>query len=228
MKPLILGDGLLGTELYNITGWDVLSRNKDKIDAYKFDDWKNLLLKYDTIINAIAYTSTYSASSKHYDVNYKFVVLLSDFCKINNIKLIHISTLYVYLNNTGVINESTSPLPINNQYGTTKLLADYHIMNSNSNYLIFRSIFKQNPFPYAHALSNYYGHFDYVDVIAKIMVTIINNNGVGLINIGTEYKSMADLAKRTKPDILINDTNTPFLSNISLDLSLMNSWLYLK
>jgi hypothetical protein len=33
MKPVILGDGLLGAELYKQTGWNILSRKKDKIEA---------------------------------------------------------------------------------------------------------------------------------------------------------------------------------------------------
>jgi len=39
MKVLVLGNGKLGQEIINQTGWDYLSRNKDNINVLDFDSW---------------------------------------------------------------------------------------------------------------------------------------------------------------------------------------------
>ena len=41
MKTLILGDGLLGSEIYNQTNWDFISRKKDNIDISDFHSWSH-------------------------------------------------------------------------------------------------------------------------------------------------------------------------------------------
>ena len=60
MKVLVLGNGKLGQEIINQTGWDFLSRKKDNIDVSKFNDWVWRLQGYDVILNCIANTNTYS------------------------------------------------------------------------------------------------------------------------------------------------------------------------
>ena len=60
MKVLVLGYGKLGSEIVNQTGWDYLSRQKDNIDINNFDLWVSKILPYDTIVNCVANTNTYS------------------------------------------------------------------------------------------------------------------------------------------------------------------------
>lgn len=60
MKPVILGNGILGKELAKQTGWDILSRSIDGLDLIDITTWGGKLLPYDTIINCIAYTKTFS------------------------------------------------------------------------------------------------------------------------------------------------------------------------
>ena len=107
-RILILGDGLLGTELIKQTGWDLISRKKDGFDISDISTYNILLsikfgavqyCKYDTIVNCIANTDTYSdVRDSHWNVNYKGTSDLIDFCNKWNIKLIHISTDHVYAN----------------------------------------------------------------------------------------------------------------------------------
>ena len=77
-RILILGDGLLGSELRKQTGWDYLSRKKDGLDAMSFTELSmikyNVSKKYTDIINCIGYTNTRDDSKeKHFQINYKFV-----------------------------------------------------------------------------------------------------------------------------------------------------------
>jgi len=204
-KILILGDGLLGSELIKQTGWDYLSPSKDNIDVIKkYGTFikKILDIKPDIIINCIGYTNTYDKErQKHWDLNYKLVVNLTDFCSANDIKLIHISTDYVYANSTGSNSENDVPVHQETWYGYTKLLSDAYVQLNSRNYLMFRCSFKPKPFPYERAYVNIKGNFDYVDVIAGQMIELIKENRTGVWNIGTEYKSIFDLAYQTKSDV---------------------------
>lgn len=204
-KILILGDGLLGSELIKQTGWDYISPSKDNIDVIKkYGTFINKILdiKPDVIINCIGYTNTYDKErQKHWDLNYKFVVNLTDFCSANDIKLVHVSTDYIYANSTGTNREIDVPVHQETWYGYTKLLSDAYVQLNSRNYLMFRCGFKPKPFPYDKAYVNIKGNFDYVDVIARQMIELIKENRTGIWNIGTEYKSIYDLAFETKPDV---------------------------
>jgi len=204
-KILILGDGLLGSELIKQTGWNYLSPSKDNIDVLnKYGSFieKLLEIKPDVIINCIGYTNTYDKErQKHWDLNYKFVVHLTDFCNTNDIKLVHISTDYIYANSTDINSENSIPVHQETWYSYTKLLSDAYVQLRLKNYLIFRCSFKPNPFPYENAYINIKGNFDYVNIVAEQMIDLINEKRIGVWNIGTEYKSMFDLAFQTKPDV---------------------------
>lgn len=208
MKILVLGDGLLGSEIVKQTGWEYLSAKKDGIDVvndfYGFIDKLNCI-KPDVLINCIGYTNTYDPEKeKHWEINYRFVVRLVEYCAYHGIKLVHISTDYIYTNtnlyNNDGVKETDIPVHQQTWYSYCKLLADGYVQLSGS-YLMFRCSFKPKPFPYEKAFGNVKGNFDYVDVIAKQMIDLINENRYGIWNIGTEFKSVHQLAIQTKPDM---------------------------
>jgi hypothetical protein len=202
MKPVILGNGLLGTELHKQTGWDILSRKENKVEATNIISWSALLLPYDTIINCIANTNTYSNNKKaHWDINYKFVSELVTYCNEHGKKLVHISTDYVYTNSLEVPTEEDVPVHQATHYAHTKLLADGYIELKSKNYLILRATHKPTPFPYEGAWINQLGNFDYVNVIASMMIKLINSQAQGIFNVGTKFKSMYSLALQTNPKV---------------------------
>ena len=213
MKILVLGDGKLGTEIVKQTGWKYISRKKDGFDITK-NDFN--FYGYDVIINCIAFTNTYSNDKENnWNVNYKAVADLVDYCNNQNIKLVHISTDYVYTNSK--INASENDIPIhgNNWYSYTKLLADAYIELKSNNYLICKGTHKPKPFPYEKAWIDQWGNFDYVDIISSLIINLVMSNNSGIFNVGTELKSMFDLAKQTyknvkpskKPDYVPNITS---------------------
>jgi dTDP-4-dehydrorhamnose reductase len=237
---LVLGDGLLGSEMVKQTGWDYLSRKKDNLDldflleepyyptVKKLSILDYAIKSYDTIVNCIAYTDTRNNSpEKHIKINYKFSHEIANLCKINRKKLIFISTDYVYSFSAKPSLESYTLFPPNNWYGYTKALADMAIQNLNGlEYLITRCSFKPNPYPYEYAWDDLIGNFDYVDVIAKIIIDLINGNATGVYNVGTKSKNLFDLAKQTKMDVKIdlspNKTDRPY--NITMNLSKLNNF----
>lgn len=199
MKVLVLGDGLLGGEIVNQTQWDNLSRKKNN---FYIDNIESIPIDYDVIVNCIANTDTYSEDkNSHWDVNYKFVDKLIDFCNYNSIKLVHISTDYVYSGSESCASENSVPSHCNNWYGYTKLLSDGLVQLRSKDYLLCRCTQIPKPFPYEKAWIDRIGNLDYVDVIADLIVQLIKNNLNGLYNVGTEIKSTYELAKQTNPNV---------------------------
>ena len=196
MKPLILGDGLLGSELIKQTGWDFLSRKSHNFNIENFEHYIDN--SYDVIVNCIANTDTYSVDrDSHWNVNVKFVDRLIEYCNDNNIKLVHISTDYVYTGSETNASENTVPVHCNTWYGYTKLVSDALVQVRSKKHLVIRCTQKPTPFPYDSAWIDQIGNFDYVDVITELIIKSIRKDLHGLYNLGTETKTMFELASRT-------------------------------
>ena len=219
-KLIVLGDGLLGSEIVKQTNCDYLSRRKDGFDITKKESWN--FSEYDIVINCIANTDTYSIDREsHWLVNYVFVNDLIKYCNSNNIKLVHISTEYLYSGSVDNATEEDVPVHCNNWYGYTKLLGDGLVQLLSKDYLICRCMHKPNPFPYDSGWVDQIGNFDYVDVISKLIIKSVNYGLTGVYNIGTELKSIYDLALVTKSDVspILSGDKVP--KNISMCIKKM-------
>jgi dTDP-4-dehydrorhamnose reductase len=200
---IVLGYGELGQEIVKQTGWDYISRKRDKFDFANLDTYITKIYKYDTVINCIGDTKTYSIErDNHWEVNYGGVVQLANYCARTRMKLVQMSTDYVYAGSVPNATEEDVPANCRNWYTYTKLLADGYVQNTLRNYLLIRTSFKPRPFPYDVAITTQVGNFDYVDVIAGYIIKLINKGARGVFNVGTEEKSIYDLAIRTKPDVI--------------------------
>ncbi len=220
---LVLGDGLLGRELINQTNWDYVSRSKDGFDIDHLDEF--ILSNYSIVINCISHTDTYDKDRElHWNVNCKFVDKLIDYCNEHFIKLIHISTDYVYSNSIPFASENDVPVHCNNWYGYTKLLSDGLIQLRSEDYLLIRCSHKPSPFVYDSAWIDYVGNFDYVDTIASLIIDCVNKDLSGVYNVGTDVKTMFDLANETN---VVESSFTPshIPNNLSMDLTKLKSSL---
>lgn len=229
LKVLVLGDGLLGKEIVNQTGWNYISRKKDSFDIENLSFFFNEFKKYSVIVNCIANTDTYSNDKdSHWKTNYVFVDELIKFCNESNIKLVHISTDYLYTGSIENASEEDVPVHCNTWYGYTKLLSDGLIQLQSKDYLLIRCSHKPNPFPYEKAWIDVIGNFDYVDVISNKIIKLINSESNGLFNVGTELKTIYDLAKKTNPIIEPITSNISVPKNISLNTIKMENILNKK
>ncbi len=201
MNPVILGNGILGKELQIQTGWGYISRSKDGFDALN-PDFNGLIgqehgvifyPKYDTVINCIAHVDSYSDNPQlHLDINYKFVIALTDFCKEWNIKLVHISTEFVYANNKNLPKETDLPIPDNTWYAKTKLLADQYLSLMGGDHLICRELHKANNIN-PPKIWDVKTTGDRVKNIVPLIVKLINKKAIGIYNVGTGSKTYKDI-----------------------------------
>ena len=223
MNPLVLGDGILATELVKQTGWRFISRKKNKIDFTQPGSYSGLLKGCDVIVNCIACTDTYSTDKQaHWDVNYKGVAELVRLCNLYRSKLVHISTDYIYANSESHATEETIPQPVNTWYGHTKMLGDAHVQMAADNYLVIRESHKPYPFPYPFAWDDQVTNGDYVTVIARLIIQLVNTNKEGVYNVGTPDKTWYNLTKdefNTQP----NQSAPAVPKDITMNLTKLNN-----
>ena len=101
---------------------------------------------YDYLINCAAYTNVAKAEQDFEDkcllANAYGPKILAECCSSKNVKLIHISTDYVFDGSAEVKTETSKTNPLN-RYGKTKLLGDTEIISvaekSNLEYMILRT-----------------------------------------------------------------------------------------
>jgi len=208
MKVLIIGDGLLGAELHEQTGWDIISRKRNNIDIntpesytehilqYIDDSYHGRLgysVKYDTIVNCTAYTDSYSSDpSNHLAVNYNAVAKLVDVCNKYTIKLVHISTEFVYANNSNKATERDIPNPLASWYAVSKLLGDLFIQSESENYLICRLLHKAKNLKY-NDVWKVKTSGDTIDKIADLVIKLISKDASGVFNVGTGDKFLKEI-----------------------------------
>jgi len=223
---IILGDGLLGSSVIGLSGWNYASRRDHGFDINRTSTWGACIPKgTQTIINLIANTDTYSEKIDDlFQTNYRAVIDLVDYCNSKDIKLVHFSTDYVYENSRSNAKETFKASP-GNAYAMSKLLADEYIIKHSKNYLILRGAQKVDPFPYDKAFTNVIGNFDNPDVIADLLIKMVKLGANGLYNIGTPTKSVYDLASICKPDVKKAVAPDHFPNDVTMDLTKMNNKL---
>ncbi len=229
MKPLVLGYGRLGKEIVKQTDWDFIDRSTQSFDFSDINTYYKYLCDYDTIVNCIANTSTYSGTEKELiDTNYKAVCSLTNYCNQTDKKIVHISSDYIYAGSTPNATENDVPVHARTWYAYSKLLGDSYVKYFAENYLLIRTSFKEYPFPYERAPINQYGNFDYTDIISFLIIKLINKKANGVYNVGTNVKTVYDLATLSNKNVTpidghVIDKNMPL--DITMDTEKMNEFI---
>ena len=137
-------------------------------------------------------------------------------CSRMGIKVIYLSSGYVYQGKKGNYKETDAILPWNN-YGWSKLGGEASVqMYKNS--LIIRANISESPFVHNKAFSNVKINFLYHDEAARIIFKLINKKGI--INLGGDSKSIYDFAKRTNPKVKkVYSKKNMFPANLTMNLS---------
>ena len=198
------GSGRFGTELKKIkTNNKIFYPSSKNLDITKEKSIRNYLKKKrPKILIHIAGLSRPMAEhekniSKSIRLNIIGTANIVRVCSEMKIKLVYVSTGYVYPGKKGNYKENDSLLPWNN-YGWSKLGGESSVqMYKNS--LILRVNISQSPFVHKKAFQNIKINFLYQNEAAKIIFKLINKKGV--INLGGNSQSIYNFAKRTNPNV---------------------------
>ena len=117
-------------------------------------------------------------------------------CIEESIKLIYISTDYVYPGVSGGYTESSPLLPVN-KYGWSKLGGECAVMLYD-NSLVLRMAMTPYPFSHKSALVDCHKSSIYIPDAAKICLEVLDEKGI--INVGGNPQSIYDFAKELYPE----------------------------
>ncbi|MGO4770962.1 dTDP-4-dehydrorhamnose reductase [Flavobacterium sp. W22_SRS_FK3] len=148
-KILVTGaTGQLGSELLQLSSndsqyeWFFADRTQITLDNLDLLKTQLKAINPDIILNCGAYTAVDRAESEKdlaNTVNHLAVELIAEYAHDNNVKLIHISTDYVFDGSSSIaLNEETETNPIN-IYGATKRAGEVACINNNPNSIIIRT-----------------------------------------------------------------------------------------
>lgn len=207
MKILLIGgSGLLGKELQKINRDLICPSHKD------FDITKNIsLTDVDIVINAAAFKDNRSIEldpRTAIETNIMGAARLALACYENNIRYVYISTDYIYKGDRGNYHETDTILPAN-IYAWTKLGGECSA-KAVKNHLIIRTTFGPKEFEYKQAFTDKWTSKDYVDIIAPMILEAALSPLTGVLNLGTERKTLYGHASKRNQVKGVRLGNTSF------------------
>ena len=228
------GSGRLGSELQTLLP-AIIAPSSKELDITNEESIITAIEKYspDCLIHAAAYTDVSRAEKAVSDCWEKNVIGTQNvIAAVANrpIKLIYISTDYVFSGDEGNYVEGDSLGPALNVYALTKLVAEKYALAA-KNTCVVRTSFRPREWAYPNAFTDMYTSQDYVDIIAKelaLAITHIDAMNTDLIHIATERKSVFELASRRATGV--NKASKASVTvKLPQDISLNSSkWLAIK
>ncbi len=206
MKTILIsgGEGKFAKSLMQINKkYKILAPNKKQMNILD----KNSISKFlsnnnvDYFIHAAAFSTPMKEHKfkleKSISTNIIGSANIALCCLKKKIKLIYISTNFVYPGTKGNYKESDFIKPIN-EYGWSKLGGEC-AMHIYKNSLILRVCMTDDYFPHKSAFINYFTSFLKKTDAAKITLKLLSKKGV--INIGGKTQSAYDFAKNLNSNI---------------------------
>ena len=215
-------------------------KNNKKLKIFAPSKKQMNILKYNTIINYIKKTNAeifiHSAAlttpmSKHasevplsIDTNIIGSANVAKACHLHNIKLIYISTNFVYPGLKGNYKETDSLMPVN-EYGWSKLGGECATKLC-KNHLILRLCMTDDNYPHEVAYDNYITSFIRKTDAAKKVLRLINKKGI--INLGGPTQTAYKFAKKNNKNVkrgLMNKGKFKLLGkNTSINLTKLKKY----
>jgi len=217
------GSGTLGIEMRKKSP-QLIAPSKDECNILLLGQIeKNLdIYKPEIFIHAAGFTNVKSAeedSDNCIDINVMGTINVIKACRKRGIKLVFISTDYVFDGKRGYykLDDPINPL---SYYAKTKGAAEL-IVRTYPNHLIIRTSFFGYDFPYDKALIDQWTTKDYVDIIAPKILKEAMSNKIGVVHVGSERRSIYEIAKTRNPSVKefkMENINFPIPRDVSLEV----------
>ena len=209
LKKIIVtgGSGRFAQELKNFkTPYNFIFRDKKQLNILSSKSINKNFKKFNpnAVLHLAGLSRPMSIHNKDInnsiDLNIIGTANLVKACNTKKIKLIFLSTSYVYPGKKGNYKEEDPVLPWNN-YGWSKLGAESAVqMYKNS--LVIRACMTEKPFLHKSAFTNVKCNFIFHSDFIKILLKVISLKGV--INIGGKSQTIYQFAKKFKKDVKKN------------------------
>jgi dTDP-4-dehydrorhamnose reductase len=223
------GSGLLGSEFGKIRP-DINYPSSKEFNVTNYEQMKKYVESYgcDLIIHAAAFTSpplVEKDPSKAIEVNIIGTSNVVKLCMEFGIRLIYISTDYVFKGDKGNYKETDPVYPVN-KYAWSKLGGECAVRMYDKS-LIIRTTFGPNVFPYQKAFVDQWTSRESVSVIAKKIAALLDKNITGTIHISGKRKTVYEYAKsldaaKNIGELSINDVNFAVPKDTSLSCEKYN------
>ena len=230
MKIVLFGgSGLLGSELRKIDK-DIIAPSSSEVNIINQKSVFDFIEKHkpDMVINSSALLDNRKIEkdpTMAIQTNIIGSANISLACIKNNARLVYISTDYIYKGDRGNYKETDEILPFN-LYAWSKLGGETSTTMVN-NHLIIRTSFGANKFTYKYAFNDKYASKDYVDVVAPMIYEACVSSLIGILNLGSERKTLFDYANK-RSDVLPQSLNDTYFST-PVDTSFnLQKWINYK
>tara|TARA_E500000305_G_scaffold41342_1_gene31922 strand:- start:469 stop:1188 length:720 start_codon:yes stop_codon:yes gene_type:complete len=234
MKRILIsgGNGEFAKELQrHNTKYEIVAPSKKEMDITKTEDIDYFIYsnKPDYFIHAGALTRPMviheSEPNKSIITNIIGTSNVVLACMKYNLKLIYLSTDYVYPGIKGNYDEDDYLKPFTN-YGWSKLGGECAV-RLYDNHLILRMAMNKRPFPHPKALVDMKKSLMYIDDASKIVLELLDE--MGTINIGGKSQSVYNFVKESNPNIgkiYLNDIeDVNMATDCSMDTTKMKELL---
>lgn len=218
------GSGLLGSEFKRILPnlYYPSSGEFDVTDYAGMEAWldsKDIAM----IVHAAAFTSPPKVDqnlTQALDVNIIGTANMVKLCSKHGIKLVYISTDYVFWGDQGHYREEDQLYPVN-KYAWSKLGGECAV-RLYDNSLIVRTTFGPNVFPFEKAFVDQWTSRESVQVIAEMIAALLDKDITGTIHVGGDRKTVFAYAKGLDPlkeigELFIKDVAFKVPVDTSLD-----------
>jgi len=227
------GSGLLGSEFRKILP-DINYPSSKEFNVTNYDQMKQYIESNgcELIVHAAAFTSPPLIDKdplKGLEVNILGTVNVVKLCKEFDIRLIYISTDYVFEGDVGNYRETDPVYPVN-KYAWSKLGGECAVRMYDKS-LIIRTTFGPNVFPYEKAFVDQWTSRESVSVIAGMISQLIDKDITGIVHVGGKRKTVFEYAKsldktRDIGQLSINDVSFKVPVDTSLNCDKYNESIH--
>jgi dTDP-4-dehydrorhamnose reductase len=226
------GSGLLGSEFKKLAK-DALYPTHKEFDITKYLSMEKYLAKHKvtTIVHAAAFISPPKIDNDPLlamETNITGTVNVVKLCMKHGIKMVYISSDYVFKGDKGRYKEEDPVYPVN-KYGWSKLGGECAV-RLYDNALTIRTTFGPNVFPYDNAFVDQWTSREKVSVVAGLIIKLIKKNALGVYHVGGKRKTVFEYSRKVSPSkkvgkISIKDVPFKLPKDTSLDCSKQDALL---